>query len=695
LPRKSTDNQSIYLIHNHPLVEYAHLQVPRIRFRKPIVHEVLDSCEKVFTGNNNGSVTKRDNILIVDPLFPEQWHLRNSLSPGNDLNVLPVWEMGITGVGVTSAMIDDGVDFEHEDIRENFNFDASYDFNQKSNVPLPRLFEDYHGTRCAGQIAAVRNNVCGIGVAWGSKVSGLRILGGPITDVEEAKALNYEMDKNHIFSCSWGPADDGRHVEGPNAIVTAAILNGIHNGRNGKGNIFVFASGNGGHSGDNCNYDGYTNSIYTITIGAINEFNRHPEYSEECSGIMAVTYSSGGRSIVTTDAQIKGQPCTRSHGGTSAAAPLAVGVLALVLSVRPDLTWRDVQGVTRISTVQISSDDPSWFSTSSGLKYSHKFGYGSLDSLKAVNNAKKWKLLNEQAQFRTDRIHIDSDVLDGSYLISSVFISANNISNIASVEHITVTVSISHTRRGDLAIFLISPNGIASQLGSARVVDTSGDGFKDWTFMTVIHWGENCVGEWVLKVVDTVPNGFKGKLESWYLTIFGEKVASTSPTTTIISDVSQSFSSSSHTPSTTSPSTTSPSTTSPSTTPSSSIITSTAILHVTSSDHLAKLGQPIIQTTNAVTSTINYKLIITTNTSWWKPPSNHIEQTEGPNFKSVAFYGIISFFVVLLFLKIPRLRNVLRHGRNYDRIDQETISVIPLASLEEGMRSRNRTNVSP
>lgn len=41
----------------------------------------------------------------------------------------------------------------------------------------------------------------------------------------------------------------------------------VNYGRNGYGNIFVVASGNGGLSGDNCNFDGYATSIYTVTIG--------------------------------------------------------------------------------------------------------------------------------------------------------------------------------------------------------------------------------------------------------------------------------------------------------------------------------------------------------------------------------------------------------------------------------------------
>lgn len=47
----------------------------------------------------------------------------------------------------------------------------------------------------------------------------------------------------------------------------AALAHGVLAGRKGYGSIFVVASGNGGHFKDNCNFDGYANSIYTVTIG--------------------------------------------------------------------------------------------------------------------------------------------------------------------------------------------------------------------------------------------------------------------------------------------------------------------------------------------------------------------------------------------------------------------------------------------
>lgn len=178
--------------------------------------------------------------------------------------------------------------------------DNSYDFNDHTDLPTPVLSNDNHGTRCAGQVAAVKNDVCGVGLAYKSKVAGVRILSGPITDSDEAAALNYGLHNVSIFSCSWGPPDDGKSMEAPEYIIEKAFVNGIQNGREGKGSIYVFASGNGAAQGDQCNFDGYTNSIYSVTVSAVDFKGLHPYYSEPCSANMVVAYSSGsGQHIVS------------------------------------------------------------------------------------------------------------------------------------------------------------------------------------------------------------------------------------------------------------------------------------------------------------------------------------------------------------------------------------------------------------
>lgn len=57
---------------------------------------------------------------IKDPLFPQQWHLVNDEHPEHMMNVAPVWEMGFTGKGIISSVVDDGLDYTSVDLADNF-----------------------------------------------------------------------------------------------------------------------------------------------------------------------------------------------------------------------------------------------------------------------------------------------------------------------------------------------------------------------------------------------------------------------------------------------------------------------------------------------------------------------------------------------------------------------------------------------
>lgn len=148
-------------------------------------------------------------------------------------------------------------------------------------------------------------------MAWDAKVAGIRILSKEIPDSDEAVAMNYAYQSNHIYSCSWGPPDDGEAMDAPGILIRRAMVNGVQNGRGGKGSIFVFASGNGAANGDNCNFDGYTNSIYSITVGAIDRKGLHPYYSELCSAHLVVTYSSGSGDAIVS---LASPACPRYYG---------------------------------------------------------------------------------------------------------------------------------------------------------------------------------------------------------------------------------------------------------------------------------------------------------------------------------------------------------------------------------------------
>ncbi|KAK6505415.1 pheromone processing endoprotease [Arthrobotrys musiformis] len=490
------------------------------------------ASENKFDANDPSGVkglftTLVDTLKINDPIFKDQWHLINTREITHDVNVGKLWLDGVFGENATVAIVDDGLDFKSHDLAENYFKEGSWDFNDPGPDPLPRLSDDRHGTRCAGEVAAARNDVCGVGVAYKAKVAGIRILSKSISDADEAVALNYAYEKNNIYSCSWGPPDDGIAMDAPGILIKKAIQQGVQKGRDGKGSIFVFASGNGAANGDNCNFDGYTNSIYSITVGAIDRAGAHPYYSEECSANLVVTYSSGSGTdaIHTTDVGVNS--CYTMHGGTSAAAPLAAGIFALVVSVRPDLTWRDMQYLCVEAAVPVNDEDGDWEKTTIGKKFNHKYGYGKIDAVKLVEAARNWKLVKPQAWFHSAMLHVDKAIPDGAKgLSSTIEITKEQLenANLERLEHVTVTMDLNHTRRGDLDVDLISPNGLVSRIAVQRPKDSSTEGYKEWTFMTVKHWGESGIGKWTIIVKDTVHPENRGSLNWWRLNLWGESI---------------------------------------------------------------------------------------------------------------------------------------------------------------------------
>lgn len=318
-------------------------------------------------------------------------------------------------------------------MKRNYDGAASFDINDNDSDPSPRysrhnrrftlhhairrpnsnrmapLTEDMvgyipednmHGTRCAGQVAATADNgVCVPGIAYNARIGGIRMLDGEITDLVEAKSVGFNPSHIDIYSASWGPEDDGRTVEGPGELTRKALEYGARRGRQNKGSIFIWASGNGGKHGDNCNCDGYAASIYTITVSSTTITQEVPWYSEKCASTFATTYSSGSSGqpkIYTTD--LRGL-CTGKHEGTSASAPFAAGIVALTLEANPELTWRDVQHVIVNSATKANLQSSDWRQNGAGRWYSHRFGYGFLNAGKMVETARKWKNVGKQQTF--------------------------------------------------------------------------------------------------------------------------------------------------------------------------------------------------------------------------------------------------------------------------------------------------------
>lgn len=241
---------------------------------------------------------------VADPLYISQWHLHSHTFSIDSDRVSDA--ANVSGAGITIAIVDDGLEHAHPDIHANYNAQASWDFNDGDADPAPMSRYDGHGTAAAGVAAAVKENGhCGRGVAHGAKLVGLRTIARGVTDLTEAEALTHNaIGTVDIYSCSWGPADDGITMVEPGAMVQAALQQyaGQMRGRLGKGSIYVWASGNGRQEHDSCAFDGYASSPFVIPIGAIDVTGKQSWYSEGCSALMAVTPSSGNmRGITTVD----------------------------------------------------------------------------------------------------------------------------------------------------------------------------------------------------------------------------------------------------------------------------------------------------------------------------------------------------------------------------------------------------------
>ncbi|NXW38247.1 NEC1 convertase, partial [Phaetusa simplex] len=452
--------------------------------------------------------------------------------PKLDLHVIPVWQKGITGKGVVITVLDDGLEWNHTDIHTNYDPQASYDFNDNDHDPFPRYDptnENKHGTRCAGEIAMQANNrKCGVGVAYNSKVGGIRMLDGIVTDAIEASSIGFNPEHVDIYSASWGPNDDGKTVEGPGRLAQKAFEYGIKQGRNGKGSIFVWASGNGGRQGDNCDCDGYTDSIYTISISSASQQGLSPWYAEKCSSTLATAYSSGDY----TDQRIVGcfYQIQNKHRNVLymqiTNSPETINQEYFPNS--PNLTWRDMQHlVVWTSEYDPLAGNPGWKKNGAGLMVNSRFGFGLLNANALVDLAdpKKWKGVPEKRECIVKDKSFEPRLLRANEeVIIEIPTKAceGQENSIASLEHVQLEATIEYSRRGDLHVTLVSPSGTSTVLLAERERDKSPNGFKNWDFMSVHTWGENPTGTWVLRITDVsrrMQN--EGRIVNWKLILHG------------------------------------------------------------------------------------------------------------------------------------------------------------------------------
>ena len=481
---------------------------------------------------------KSYGIEFSDPLWNETWFLnpRKSINDPNGaqngaMNVMGAWIEGMTGYGIRVAHIDTGIDYNHPDLRYNYDSSISTNIYDPERDAFESSKENNHGTNMAGLVgAAVNNSRCGVGIAYHCRIGMIKVnFSDYWSDATEAKMFSHGRERVDLYINGWGPRKGHLDTVGP--LAKQALQEGTIKGRGGKGNIFVLPAGNEGAYGSGCDYNGFANSIFTITINGAGQRGFKPYYGLQCSAVLTTTFTGGSypsKDIVTTNV---GGTCRKDFGGTSASVSIAGGIIALCLQANSNLTWRDVQYLVVLSSMPspLNSKDANWITNGANKKFSRSFGFGLLNADMLVKQAKEWSLVEKQIScsftYRNNESNLDENII-GQYLNKRIPVSFNPSScDIIYLEHVVLTLTASTPKRGDIKIDLLSPMGTNLTVFDGYRGDNSFLGFNNADFLSVGTWGENpTVGNW------TVHFQTKRKLKSnsksfnvtnFRLTIFG------------------------------------------------------------------------------------------------------------------------------------------------------------------------------
>jgi subtilisin family serine protease len=237
-----------------------------------------------------------------------------------DINTL--WKYS-KGENVKIGIIDDSVDTSHPDLKDAYI--SSYINNYTTKAT-------YHGTHCIGIISASDNDIGSVGIAPKSKYY-VATFANTVADF--IKSIYYFLDKDvAVVNNSWGTLVELDALN--NALEVLA-----KQGRNGKGTVLVFASGNKNYNLDIDKID-LSELPFVLGVGAINEYNQKTSYSNYGKNIDIYAYGGENAGLVTTDEQgSKGYLKTNyrfSFHGTSASAPIVSGVVTLMMGVDNDLS---------------------------------------------------------------------------------------------------------------------------------------------------------------------------------------------------------------------------------------------------------------------------------------------------------------------------------------------------------------------
>lgn len=302
--------------------------------------------------------------ISYDPNVYEQWGLYNSHYENLDISLSQAWGYA-TGRGIKVAIVDQGIDLNHQDLRDNI-YPVSYDTETKTSPS--KLYGD-HGTHCAGIVAAVRNNgIQVVGVAPDAKLMSVSNSLSWSSNLESnlANGINWAWENGaDVISCSWWCEQ--------NDLLEDAIDNAVTKGREGKGCVFVKSAGN---TGDAISYPGdYSQDVLAVANMTI-DGTLHPKSSHGDN----LFVTAPGTNILSTIPDNK----IAKMSGTSMACPHVAGLAALILERNPSLTAKKVHEIIAKNTKKVGTR--SYNINKTYGTWNEYYGYGLIDANKAVIN---------------------------------------------------------------------------------------------------------------------------------------------------------------------------------------------------------------------------------------------------------------------------------------------------------------------
>jgi subtilisin-like proprotein convertase family protein/subtilisin family serine protease len=463
----------------------------------------------------------------TDASFNGQWHIS---AANNDINLRSMWA-DYTGRGVSVSVLDDGFDHLHRDIAPGYLVASDYDWRM-NDADARQEGADRHGTAVMGVIGADQNGTDVVGVAHDASLAGLRIGFGSAGNSSQYASALRDAARFDISNNSWGYTTHFADNFNSWAFMSseASLIHGTSAGRGGLGTTYVFAAGNSRGSGDNVNHHNYQNSIYTMAVAATDSSGRVASFSTPGA---ALHVSAPGVGILTTDntgtTGYSGGN-TASVSGTSFAAPIVSGVVALMLDANAQLGWRDVEEILAYTARQTDATRSTWKfnqandSNGGGLHTSTDYGFGLVDAHAAVRLAETWGMRSTSGNMTTATNNATPNLAipDAGSLSQQLTISQD-----LRIDHVEVALDLRHTWRGDIRITLVSPEGTESVLINRPGLAPGATGFGSsadniiFDLTSTQFWSESALGTWTLRVEDLAQSA-TGTLVSWRLNVFGD-----------------------------------------------------------------------------------------------------------------------------------------------------------------------------